>query len=269
MCDPIHQSLAHGSRPHADEFDAAEIAARHQFALAQHHRDHRRHRGQPSAAEFLDRRDVGRRRKLRLQHDGRVPCAGELRQRQRVHVIERRGDEQAVALQVRSVQPRLHHPDVALVREHDALRRPGRSRRIEEQGRLIWLRNHRLERTGIDEAVKTLAFAGIIERDRGKIARAGAAPRGVAEHEPGAGVAQDEFDRGRREPVIDRHRDEARPHDAETGSDEFGAIGGEHGDALPARKPSRRERAGNAVRHDIEGSVRELAFRTAALIDDG
>ena len=131
VADRLHQAVADRRRAHADEFHAGEIGAREQLVLAQHHGDHRRHRGEPGAAVAFDRFDIGARGELRQQHDGGMGGAGEHRERQRIHVIERRGDQIAVAVEIRR-QPRLHHPDVALVREHDALRRSGRARRVQE-----------------------------------------------------------------------------------------------------------------------------------------
>ena len=110
-----HQALAHRRRTHAHEFDAGEVGRRHEIGLPQHHGDHRRHRGQPGGAIAADRFDIGARRKLRQQHDGAVAGNGELGQRQRIHVIERRRDQIAVARQVLSGEPRLDHPDVAAV----------------------------------------------------------------------------------------------------------------------------------------------------------
>ncbi len=127
----LHQALAHRRRTHADELDAGEIGTGQQLFLVQHHGDHRRHGGEPRAAVALDRRDIGAGGELRQQHDGGVRRAGELGERQRVHVIERRGDQEAVPVESWR-EPRLHHPDVALVREHDALRRAGRARGVEE-----------------------------------------------------------------------------------------------------------------------------------------
>ena len=135
VADRFHQAVADRRRAHADEFHAREIGAREQVVLAQHHGDHRRHRGEPGAAVAFDRLDIGAGGELRQQHDGGVGGAGEHRERQRIHVIERRGDQIAMAVEIRR-QPRLHHPDVALVGEHDALRRPGRARRVEEHRRL-------------------------------------------------------------------------------------------------------------------------------------
>ena len=69
---------------------------------------------------------------------------------------------------------------------------------------------------------------------------------------------------------VDRHRDEARAHDAVVGGEIFGAIGGENRDAIAAHKPAPHKRAGDAVRHGIKLRVAELA-RTclAAEVDDG
>ena len=142
--DRLHQAGAHRRRAHADELDAGQIGFRQRLRLAQHHGDHRRHRREPGRAIVPDRLDVGLRLELRQQHDGRVRRAGELGQRQRVHVIERRRDQIAVPLEI-GREPRLHHPDVALVREHDALRHSGRARRVEEHRGLALLRHDRLE----------------------------------------------------------------------------------------------------------------------------
>ena len=57
----LHQALAHRRRAHAHELDAGEVGAREQLRLAQHHGDHRRHRGEPGAAIAPDRLDVGAR----------------------------------------------------------------------------------------------------------------------------------------------------------------------------------------------------------------
>ncbi len=148
-----HQARAHRRRAHADEFDAGEIGTRHQVAFAQHHRDHRRHRGEPGAAIAADRLDIGACGKLRQQHDGGVRRTSELGERQRVHVIERRGDQITVAVEPGG-EPRLHDPDVALMREHNALRRSGRAGGVEEHRRLVGRRNDRVERAGIEECIE-------------------------------------------------------------------------------------------------------------------
>ena len=151
-----HQARAHRRRAHAHEFDAGEIGARQKLGLAQHHGDHRRHRGEEGAAVAADRLDISARGELRQQHDGGMRGAGELRQRQRVHVIERRGDQIALALEP-GREPRLHHPDVALMRQHDALRPAGRSGGVEKHRRLARLRRHRFERAGIEKRVECAA----------------------------------------------------------------------------------------------------------------
>ena len=84
-------------------------------------------------------------------------------------MIERRGDEIAVPVEP-GRKARLDHPDVALVRKHDALRRPGRARGIEEHRGLARVRRNRLERAGIDKAIEAVGPAAA-ELDTGKIVR--------------------------------------------------------------------------------------------------
>ena len=200
-----HQARAHRRRAHAHEFDAGEVGARHQVAFAQHHGDHRRHRGEPGAAVAPDRLDIGARGKLRQQHDGGMRRAGELGERQRVHVIERRGDQIAVAIEPVG-EPRLDHPDVALMRQHDALRRPGRSGGVEEHRRFVG-RRHDRHRTGRDRGMRRTCAPKVTQAMSGGQSAARAA---IAEHEFRAGIANDEMDGLARKFEVHRHRDEAR-----------------------------------------------------------
>ena len=58
-------------------------------------------------------------------------------------------------------------------------------------------------------------------------------------------------------------------HDAETGGDIFGAVGGENRDPIAARKAALLERARDGVRHRIELRVTEFAGTSfAPEIDD-
>ncbi len=265
--DRLHQALAHRRRAHADELHAGQVGARHQVGFAQHHRHHRRHRGEPGGAIAFDRLDVGARRELRQQHDGGVRGAGELGKRQRIHVVERRGDQIAVAVEP-GREPRLHHPEVALVREHDALGRSGRARGVEEHRRLALRRDDRVERPLVQERIKTVGALGA-ERDDRQIVRTILAPLRIAEHELGAGILDDEMDGLLREFEIHRHRDEARTHDAVVGREIFGAIGREDRDPVAADEAAPGQRTRDAIRHGVELEIAELAWRLlAAEIDD-
>ena len=62
-----------------------------------------------------------------------------------------------------------------------------------------------------------------------------------------------------RELEIDRHGDEAGPHDAEIGREIFGAIGRQDRDPLAAREAAGEQGAGDAVRHRVERAIAELA----------
>ena len=121
----LQQGRAHRRRTHPDELDAGQIGPGEERLLAQHHRDHRRHRGQPGATVASDRVDIGLGCVLRQQDDGGVGCAGELAERQRIHMIEGRRNQVAVTRKILPVEPGFDDPDVALVREHDALRLVG------------------------------------------------------------------------------------------------------------------------------------------------
>ena len=183
--------------------------------------------------------------------------AGELRQRQRVHVIERRRDEIAVTRRGPGREPRLDHPDVALVREHDALGRAGRAGGVEKHRRLVG-RAARWRRTArIEEAIEAFARRRRRSTTAGKPGGHSRAPRGIAEHELRAGIAQDEIDGLARELEVDRHRDQAGAHDAEVGGEIFRAVGGKDGDAVAARQSARRQRAGDAVGHRVDLRVGE------------
>ncbi len=255
--DRLHQALAHRRRAHADEFDAAEIGAGEQVLLAQHHGDHRRHGGEPRAAVALDRLDIGARGKLRQQHDGGMRRARELGERERVHVIERRGDQIAVAVEP-GREPRLHHPDVALVREHDAFWRTGRARRIEEHRGLARCRNDGIERPMVQEGVEAFGSAAAEADDREAL-RAIGPSREIAEQQLGAGVLQDEMDGLARKLEVDRDGNKSRAHDAVVGGEILGAIGGEDRDAVATHQPAPHKRARDAVRHRVELRVAELA----------
>ena len=72
-----------------------------------------------------------------------------------------------------------------------------------------------------------------------------------------------------RKPVVHRHRDEARAHDAEIGRDEFGAVGREDRDAVAALEAALGERARHADRHGVELEIGVLGRHLfAAEIDD-
>ena len=72
-----------------------------------------------------------------------------------------------------------------------------------------------------------------------------------------------------RKPVVHRHRDQARAHDAVIGGDEFGAVGRQDRDAVAACKAALRQRARDALRHGVELGIGVFARHLlAAEIDD-
>ena len=195
--------------------------------LAQHHRDHRRHRGEPSAAIASDRLDVGARGKLRQQHDRGVRRAGELGQRQRIHVIERRRDQIAMALESRAqaASPPPRCGSDATARRPSACRSSPMCRETSPARRGCGATA--VERTGIEKRVKALGPAC---RNAPPEYPAGqSAARAVSQNTSSrAGIAQNEMDGLARKLEVHRHRDEAGAHDAEIGGEIFGAIGRQH-----------------------------------------
>src|SRR5262249_34329162 len=93
-------------------------------------------------------------------------------------------------------------------------------------------------------------------------------PRGIAKHQPRAGVACDEIDGLGGKAVIDRHCDESCAHDAVIGGNELGAVGGQNRDAVAACKSARRERASDPAGHAVEIRIGEVSFALAAKIND-
>src|SRR5215468_8582372 len=156
---------------------------------------------------------------------------------------------------------------MGLVREHDTLRHSRRARRIKKHRRLARTRHDGVECSSVEEPIKTVR-APIAETHRGYIRRAVLRTRAIAEDELCPGVAQDEMNGRARKLEAHRHGDEARAHDAVIGTEIFGAISGENGNAISALEPARAKRAGNAIRHGIELPVADLARDPAGEIDD-
>ena len=219
--------------------------------LAQHHGDHRRHGGEPGAAVASDRLDIGAGGELRQQHDGGVRRAGELGQRQRVHVIERRRDQVAVAVEIlaRAASPPPRGGSGARARRPSGFRSsptcrgtsPARARPARPASNGPGSR--KASKRSLSSPPKhTTGSPG------GQSARRGE----VAEHELRSGIAQDEMDGLARKLEVHRHRDEAGAHDAVIGGDVFGAIGRQDGDAVAAREAARGERTRDAIRHPVE-----------------
>src|SRR5262249_13738273 len=165
-------------------------------------------------------------------------------------------------------EPRLDHPDVALMREHDALRRPGRARGVEKHRGLARTRHDGVERSAVE---KTIEAAGslVAEMHGWNIRRTVARTRHVAEHELRDGIPQDEMNSRTGKLETDRHRDETSAHDAVIGREIFRAVGGEDGHPFSARQAARAKRAGDAACHGVELGMADLARELAAEIDDG
>lgn len=242
LVDLLEQARADRRRAHAQKRHRGQVGAGQRLALAQHHGHHRRHGRQPGAAVARDRVDVAQAAELRHQHDGGARGDGQLAQAERVHVIQRGRDQEAVARHVLRAAPRLDDPQVALVRQHHALGSPGRTRGIEEHRRLVGRRQHRLEGPGVEEVGKGRGarrqhLRRRAEDHRRHPGRAGRQAFGVAEEQARACVADHEVAEFAREAMVHRHRHEARLHRAQVGHQVFAAVGRQDGNALAALQP--------------------------------
>src|SRR5215831_10474614 len=97
--------------------------------------------------------------------------AGELGERQGIHVIERCGDQQAVPHHILPLQAGAYDPEMTLMRQDHALGLAGRAGRVQEHGRLCRGRLHCSERTMVKKASEAL-WPGVTESDDRQISRA-------------------------------------------------------------------------------------------------
>jgi hypothetical protein len=117
---------------------------------------------------------------------------------------------------------------------------------------------------------KELLHQAAAEADRREARRRQSKPGGIAKQQLRTGIIEDAGDGRGREPMIDRHGNEAGAHDAVICRDEFRAVGGKDRDPVAAGKPAASERAGDAVRHAVEIRKRKAALAAfAAKIDYG
>jgi hypothetical protein len=117
---------------------------------------------------------------------------------------------------------------------------------------------------------KELLHQAAAEADRREARRRQPKPGGIAKQQLRPGIIEDAGDGRGREPMIDRHGNEAGAHDAVICSDEFRAVGREDRDPVAAREPVPGKRAGGAVRHAVEVRESKAALAAfAAKIDYG
>ena len=127
-------------------------------------------------------------------------------------------------------------PELTIVRERHTLRPARRARGVEHHGRLTGLRPHGLEGARIEQRLEAVR-AWIVEADGRNARRERGATLGVVEDGLDGRIAHDVADGIRRKAEVHRHGDEPRPHRAQVGDQEFGAIGGKDGDGAAAREP--------------------------------
>jgi hypothetical protein len=97
------------------DLDRREVGRRQRGALANDHREHRRHRGQPRGAKASDGFDIAPGVELRKQDHARVRGQRDLDGAEPVHVEQRRGDEEPMARDARHRRADRHGPELAVV----------------------------------------------------------------------------------------------------------------------------------------------------------
>ena len=230
-----------------------------------------------------------------LAHDG---AADEQRREQALDVgedvVQRQGEQDPAAILERArVRGPVRAAQLHVVGQDDALRRPGRARRV-DHGRGVVRRDGSRARVELGVERRVGAALERLERRRARPrhpphagaqhdaaqardrrAAAAAVPargqgvevladRRVAEsldgeEERGAAVAQRERELPLVQPGVERHRDRAGAADREHGGDERGAVGEQERDAVTRRHAGRDEPAGDAPRPGVEAGIGELA----------
>ena len=263
--DAIDERLGERRRADGHPPDRRAIGGGERGRLLEHQRQHGRDPGQPGAAMAPDRLDEGARGEAR-QHDDARPARKrhDTGDPQRVHVVERRGDEEPLVRQVRRrLQPLLGRPQRAVVGQRHALGQARRTGRVEDHRDLARLGRDGRKRPGAHEGVESR-----VELHDGGAGGYRGPALGIDEHERDAGVAQHVLDRRRRQLEVDRHRHHPRSHRPEKGRQVLGAIGREDGDAVATLGAVSHQAACHGRRRAIEGVVAPLArFRRIAEVD--
>ena len=166
--------------------------------------------------------DVARRCETGQQNDRVAIGQGSLRDRQRVHVIKRRGNQRPFKRPAIGTASHLHDPEMALMLEYHAFRPTAGTRCVQEHCRRVRIRYDSLEWSPIEQRRKI-----VIERKRRQIYRTERMVCFVAQHQLRITIAEDRCNSSCRQLPVYRHSDESSPHDTEKGGEELRAIGGQ------------------------------------------
>ena len=148
------------------------------------------------------------------------------------------------------------------MRQHDALRPPGRARGVQEQCGLGWIRVHRGEIATVKQRLER-----IIHDDPRHIAMQQFSARRIAKHQAHIGILDDEVHRLCRQPVVHRHRHKARTHGAEEGDQILGAVRREDRHPVAAPQALTQQSARTRIAALLNVGVAERARRAAPQID--
>ena len=237
-----HQRLGERRRADGHGLHRAQVERCEQLALAGHERKHGRDAAQERAAILGRSLQVRDRIKARHEHDfdGVEQAHGDIEER--VHVIERRDDERALARRRGRADVHAERPQLPGVRQHHALRPAGRPRGVEDltgrwrraPRRRRGCRPARLERRRARGAHHDARQRGRNQRLAGRIHDAQLCPA----------VGEDVAHRVRRQAVIHRHAHAAGAHRAHVRDEVLGAVLGEDRDARVRgqRRPHQRGR---------------------------
>ena len=210
--DLVEQSGARRRRSYPQVLHRRKVGVCHRFSIIEHHGDHRRHGGEPGAAETVNCFGIGLHLETRHENHTRVRREDQMRERERVHVVERRRNQDLLVFKAGRSKPHLDDPALRVMGEHDAFWSACRPGGIEKCRGLGFVGRNGLERSGIHKGAELLR---VVEVERVHIVGQQRAMLDIAEHETSAAIFEDVIDGMARQAKIDRDGHKAGAHDAE------------------------------------------------------
>ncbi len=231
--DFVEQSGTCRRRAHPQVLHGRKVGACHRLLVIEHHGNHRRNRGQPRAAETADCLDIRLHLELLHEDHARVSREHQMRQRKRVHVVKRCGDQHMLVFDALRTKPHLNHPALGIMREHDTFRPARRPRRIEKRRGFALLRLNSLKRSGFDEGAELLR---IVELYRVHVTGNNGTTLGIAEHQTRPTILDYVLNEMARQAEIDRDGHQASAHDSKMNRQIVGVIRGKNGNAIASHE---------------------------------
>jgi hypothetical protein len=243
------------------------IDRRQRGRLAQDQLEHRGHAGERGDAIAADRLDVQPGVEACHQHQRGARRQPNLDPDERVLVVERRRDIDAVlGREAADAREERDLPRLASMAEAHALRPPRRTRRVRLQAQIGGAGRDGGERSRLEEF--PVVTVEVHHRDTG----GGNRPvRGVHEQQAKVRVARDEGERVRGQLDVQRDGHAAGAHGAEEDREIFRTVQRENADAVAGAEPAPDERTRHGVARGVERVVGDFTrpFGTGQIDDRG